>query len=100
MKIPKYAKEKAREALAKRKTLPEYKKFGMTKIEAEKLEIASGVERAKQIIRSKRLSLKDVKRVCAFRRFLRRKRTEKIQGAIDLWGGERFIKKSCKYLQK
>lgn len=84
MKIPKYAKEIAKKALAKRESLPKSKKFGITKTEAERLGIASGVERAKQIIRSKRLSLKDIKRVCAFRRFLERKRSEKIQGAIDL----------------
>jgi hypothetical protein len=95
IKIPKYAKEKAQSALKLRDSLPKSKKFGLSKKEANSLGIASGVERAKQIVKQDYLDKEDAERVCAFKRFLKRDRTPKIQGAIDLWGGEKFINKVC-----
>jgi len=96
LKIPKYAKQTAREALELRQSLPKSKKFGIDKQQARQLGINSGVERAKQIINDKYMPIEDVKRVCAFGRWLGRERTQKVQGAIDLWGGEKFIKQACK----
>lgn len=91
--IPKYAKSKALNALKKRESLPEYKKFGLDKDEANKLKINSGVERAKQIIRSESLPLEDAKRVAAFYNRFKNCHTPKCEGAIDLWGGRQFGKK-------
>ena len=99
MKIPKYAKIKAQKALKKRKELPKSKKFGLNPKEAKKENVFSGVSRARQIVKQKVLSDKDVKAVCRFKRFINCQ-TPKCKGAIDLWGGKKFIKKACKYSKK
>ena len=101
LKITKQAKEKAKKALELRKKLPKSKKFGITKKEAEKLGINSGVERAKQIVRNDFLvKEKDIKAVCRFKRWTNRKQTLRVKGAVDLWGGKRFIKKACETIKK
>lgn len=89
-KIPSYAKEDAKEALELRKSLPKSEQFGLTKEEAMALGINSGVERAKQIIRSNKLSKEDAKRVAAFYSRFKNCRTPKCEGSIKLWGGRRF----------
>jgi len=99
LRIPKYAKRTAREALELRQSLPSSKRFGLDKIQAKQQGINSGVERARQIVNDKYMPMEDVERVCAFNRWLDRERTQKVQGAIDLWGGEKFIRKSCKYVK-
>ena len=91
--IPKYAKIKAINALKKRESLPKYKKFGLDKRQASKLNINSGVERAKQIIEEDYLDKEDAKRVAAFYNRFKNCNTEKCEGAIDLWGGRKFGKK-------
>jgi len=88
--IPQYAKDKAEEALVLRKQLPESRKFGIDKQEADKLGINSGVERAKQIARNTHLSDSDTRRVAAFYQRFKNCTTPKCEGAIDLWGGRRF----------
>ncbi len=62
IKIPEYAKESARRGLEERKS----NNAGLTKEEASKLGINSGVERAKQLIRNKNISVQDAKRIGAF----------------------------------
>jgi len=91
--IPSYAKRIARESLEERQRLPESKKFGIDKQEARRLGINSGVERAKQIVRSESLSLEDAKRVAAFYERFKNCDTPKCEGAIGLWGGRRFGRK-------
>jgi hypothetical protein len=100
LKIPIYAKRKAKSALLLNSKLPKSLKFGLTKMEARKLGITSGTDRAKQIIRNKYLSEDDIKAVCRFSRFLYRTRTLRTQGVIDLWGGEMFIIKCCNFLKR
>ena len=90
--IPQYAKIKAQEALNERKSLPNYKKFGLDKDEAKVLGINSGVERAKQIIRSNKLSKEDAERVIAFYSRFKNCNTPKCEGAINLWGGRKFAR--------
>lgn len=89
IKIPQYAKNRAREGLKERKI----NKAGLTKDQAKKLGINSGVERAKQIIRSKTLSHEDAKRVAAFYDRFKNKRTKRSETALKLWGGRRFARK-------
>lgn len=89
-KIPGYAKEDARKALVERQRLPKSKQFGIDKTEANRLRINSGVERAKQIIRSKYLREEDAKRVAAFYNRFKNCNTSKCEGSIDLWGGRKF----------
>jgi len=100
LKVTIEAKRLAKNALQRRREATESKKFGLTRKDASKLGINSGVARAKQLIKSDSITFGDAKRVCAFSRFLNRKRTFKVQGAIDLWGGEKFIKKACKFTKK
>lgn len=98
--IPDYAKENARKALELRNSLPESKKFGLDKKEARELNIASGVERAQQIIREESLSRKDAERVCAFKRFDTPNPSQRRKGALNLWGGSKFIRKACDFLRR
>lgn len=99
-KIPKYAKVNAKNALELRNSLNNSQKFGLDKNTAKQLNINSGVERAKQLVNNKYLNIEDTKAVCRFSRWLNRERTQKVQGAIDLWGGDKFIKKACKYVKE
>lgn len=86
--IPTYAKNKAREGLIERRK----NKAGLDRKEAKKLGINSGVERAKQIIRNKELSVKDAKRVGAFYDRFKNCRTKRCETALKLWGGRRFAR--------
>lgn len=88
--IPSYAKTAARKALQQRARLPPSKRFGIDKQQARRLGINSGVERARQIIRSDSLSQQDAKRVSAFYNRFKNCRSPKCEGAINLWGGRRF----------
>lgn len=90
IKIPEYAKQDAKNSLELRDKLPNYKKFGLTKEEARIIGVNSGVERAKQIIRSHYLSEDDARKVAAFYARFKNCKTDKCEGAIDLWGGRRF----------
>ena len=98
--IPEYAKKAAREALEQRKSLPEYKRYGLDKSEARRLGINSGVERAKQIVRSKTLPIEDAKRVAAFYQRFKNCNTPKCEGSHKLWGGRRFERSVVAYLKK
>lgn len=100
LKIPKYAKEEARRALELRRSLPASKKFGITNNEAKKLGIASGVERAKQIMQRKYLPQSDTKRVAAFYQRFKGCKTPKCEGAIGLWGGRKFGKIAVDHINK
>lgn len=87
--IPDYAKEAARIGLKERQT----NKAGLTKSEAKKLGINSGVERAKQLIRNKTIPISEAKRIGAFYDRFKNKRTSRSETAIRLWGGRRFGRK-------
>jgi len=100
LKVPKYAKEAAKRALEFNKEVPKSQKVGLTKIEAKKKGINSGVERAKQLIKSDSISMEDARAVCNFKRFLGMKQTTRVEAAIDLWGGERFIRDACEFVKK
>ena len=88
IKIPYYAKLNARLGLEERKE----NRAGLTKKEAKKLGVNSGVERAKQIIRSKYLYEDDLKSVARFYLRFRNKKTKRSETALKLWGGRRFGK--------
>jgi len=90
--VPQYAKDAAKRGLKS--------EAGLTKEEAKSSGINSGRARARQIIRSNSIPFADAKRVCAFKRFLGMKQTKKVKAAIDLWGGEKFIKKACEHVKK
>jgi len=99
-KIPGYAKNQAKIGLKQRSRLPESKKFGLDKTQADKLKINSGVERAKQLIRNKYLNEKDARAVARFKRF-NNKTGYRAEGSIKLWGGRKFINKlNSKFYKK
>lgn len=100
LRIPAYAKACARRGLKLRAEAPKSKKFGLTKSEARRLGIASGVERAKQIIKSKSLSHADAKKVAMFYQRFRNCKTPKCKGAILLWGGAKFGSYAVKWVKK
>ena len=90
--IPKFVKKVAKEALQKRRRQKESRQAGLTKEEAQKLGIQSGVERAKQLVRSKYLRYKDMKSMVAFYNRFRGMKTAKVEDAMNLWGGRRFLR--------
>lgn len=92
MKIPVYAKKSALKGLELRKT----KGGGLTKKEADKLKIQSGVERAKQIIKNKYLYEEDLKSIGKFYIRFRNCNTPKCEVAHLLWGGRRFSRMLAK----
>lgn len=101
LKVTKEAKRKAKTALELRESLPPSKQFGLDKQQARQFGINSGVERAKQIVNSNYINKKeDVEAICRFKRWLPQKRSVRVQGAIDLWGGDKFINKACKTLKR
>jgi hypothetical protein len=100
LRITNQAKQKARMALKERERLPKSRKFGLNKSQANKLGINSGVERAKQIIRSKSLPIKDAKRVASFYQRFKNCKTPKCEGAINLWGGRSFGRRAVSFVKK
>jgi len=100
LKVPKYAKEAAKRALEFNKKVPKSQKVGLTKSEAKRKGINSGVERAKKLINNDSISMGDARAVCNFKRFLGMKQTVRVEAVIDLWGGKRFIKDACDFVKK
>ena len=100
LKVTQQAKAKARLALEERRSLPNSRKFGLDKRQASSLGINSGVERAKQIVRSKSLNMRDAERVAAFYNRFKNCRTPKCNGAINLWGGRKFGRKAVEFVKK
>ena len=86
IRIPFYAKLDASQGLRERKI----NKAGLTKEQAQKLGINSGVQRAKQILRNKFLDEKDAKSVARFYLRFRNLKTPRAETAIKLWGGRKF----------
>ena len=87
IKVPYYAKLVARQGLIER----ERNNAGLTKSQASKLGIVSGVERARQIIRNKYIKEKDLRSMARFYLRFRNQRTPRTETAIRLWGGRRFL---------
>lgn len=88
--IPPYAKKRAEEALSVRERLPRYLRYGIEKEQAAQTGITSGVERAKQLMKSKYLNENDAKRVAAFYNRFKGRKSFKVEGALNLWGGRKF----------
>jgi len=89
IRVPQYAKFEAKKGLIERKL----NKAGLTKTQASKKGVSSGVERAKQIIRNTYISEKDAKAIARFYSRFKNCRTSRCETAIKLWGGRRFGKK-------
>ena len=90
IRVPLLAKEEAKNALQFNKQVSKSKRVGLTKEEASKLGINSGIERAKQLIRNKYISINDAKRIAAFYNRFKNCRTTRCEVAISLWGGRKF----------
>jgi hypothetical protein len=90
LRIPVYAKLEAKKAIVLRQSLPESKRFGLSREEANNLGIFSGVDRAYQIINHEFMDFDDVKAVARFYQRFKNCHTPKCDGAISLWGGRRF----------
>lgn len=88
IKVPQYAKSAAKRGLRDRERFSNPP--GLTREEARRKGIASGVERARQLKRSETISEKDARRVAAFYSRFRNCKTPRCETAIDLWGGRRF----------
>lgn len=97
LKVPKYAKTAAKRALKEREEFSDPP--GLTKREANRKGINSGVERAKQLVRSKSIPDDDARRVAAFYQRFKNMRTPRAEVAIDLWGGRRFGKRAVKHVE-
>lgn len=90
IKIPKYVKETVKKALEERKKLPVSERYGLTKKQAEKKGIQSGVERANQLKNNSYITEFDARRIIAFYERFKGCKTKKCEGAINLWGGRKF----------
>jgi len=85
IKIPKGAKLRARQGL---KT-----DAGISKKKANKLNINSGRERAKQLIQNKYIqNPKDIKSMISFYNRFKNKKSKKTENALKLWGGRSFLR--------
>lgn len=92
IRIPKFAKEAARSALNRREKLSKSKQFGLSPKEGRQQGINSGVSQARKLLRKDTLSDNEAKRYKAFiDRFEGRyNSSDKVKGAVDLWGGPKF----------
>lgn len=86
--IPSYAKQSAKKGLKLRKQ--QDNPSGLTKKEADKLGINSGVERARQLVNNKTISIKDAKSIRNFLNRFKNSRSKRSEIAILLWGGRKF----------
>lgn len=100
LKVPEYAKRAAKRALEKRARLPDSEKFGMSKKEARKKGITSGVARAEQLIGQNSVSFQDAQDIASFYARFKGCMTEKCEGAIGLWGGRKFGKKAVEFVEE
>lgn len=92
IRIPRFAKAKARSALRRRERLSKSEQFGLSPSEARKQGVASGVSQARKLLRKDSLSVDEAKQYKAFiDRFENRyDKSDKVRGAVDLWGGPQF----------
>lgn len=86
IKVPLHAKKAALQGLKERQR----NKAGLTKEQAKKIGVNSGVERAKQLITKKSISVEDAKSIARFYDRFKNNRTPRAETAIKLWGGRRF----------
>lgn len=82
--------KQARLGLKQRRKAPKSKKAGLSRSEAKKLGIASGVARAYQLSVNKTISEKDAKKVARFYARFKNKKSPKAEMALKLWGGRKF----------
>ena len=96
--VPHYVKHHAKQALLARKRLPKSKQFGLDKKEANKLGIASGIERAKQLIRKSYFSwsnVSDRRDLVAMSKFYKRWRncrSSKCEWNMKTWGTRKWLR--------
>lgn len=98
-KIPSYAKQSATKGLNYNLLVSKSKQVGLTKQEANKLGINSGIERAKQIIKQDSLDLEDVKSVARFYLRFRNCKSKRCEMALNLWGGRRFGREAVRFIE-
>lgn len=91
LKIPSYAKSKAREGLNFNKKFPS-RAVGLTREESRVLGINSGIIRAKQLLKNQTISLKDARSIRNFYNRFKNVRTKRGEMALNLWGGRKFGK--------
>jgi hypothetical protein len=63
---------------------------GLSKSEAKKLGITSGIDRAKQLINNKFITINDAKAIVRFYDRFKGTKTQRVEQAINLWGGRQF----------
>jgi len=90
--IPDYAKHAARKALILRKKLPKSRRFGLSPSQAQSLGIISGVNQAKFILNNRAMPLHKAREFNRFYQRFKNCRTRKCEGAMNLWGGRKFLK--------
>lgn len=90
IRVPNLAKEEAKNALRYNLSVSQSKKVGLSKAEASKIGINSGIERAKQLINNKFISNEDAKAVARFYQRFKNCKTKRCEMAISLWGGRKF----------
>lgn len=88
--IPGHAKRAAQEGLKLRASLPKSQKFGLSPEEARRLNVDSGVTRARRIINNRYMYEWEVMKVAAFWSRFRNCKTPKCEGSHLLWGGRKF----------
>lgn len=90
IKIPLYVKKAARAGLRLRSRVPKSKKFGLTKKEADKLGIQSGVEQAKYLIKNNYIDYKRAWKIAKFYNRFKNCYSFKCNGNFLLWGTRKW----------
>ena len=85
-KVPQYAKLKAAEAIAWNKNAPKSRRVGTI----------VGRRRATQLLKNDYIDYNTAKRIVAFYKRFRGQKTERVEQALNLWGGRRFGKELSK----
>ena len=98
--VPLYARKSAIRGLKLREKSSKSQKAGLTRSEARKLGIQSGVVRAVQLSKNKNISEKDAKSIARFYARFKNKKTKKSEQALLLWGGRRYGKALYKKIYK
>lgn len=94
VRIPSHARSAARMGLRERKRFS--RRPGLTRAQARKAGVQSGVVRARQIIRNKTLSKAQARSVGRFYDRFKNQRTPRAEVALKLWGGRRFARSLSK----
>jgi len=100
IKIPLSTKKLVRRTLELRKLLPRSKQFGLDISKADKLAIRSGIKQGIKLIRKTYLTKAEAIPYVRFYNRFRNCKTFKCKGALNLWGGQIFLRRLKSFVMR